>query len=196
MSWEWVASLSTAVVGLAGIAATWLTARASRVDQRNMILVQHEQATTAALKETRRNAYAAFVTSLYNVISIGLFMGDSNITEAIKVGGELHRSLAEVGIVGSDAIIELAEHAVTEALEYLAAVFQEEKEASGVEEKKAAIDATIFILERLMADDLGIRTHPALEQALRNLGTLESGSQVIDYLRQWRQGTRAKQGGE
>jgi hypothetical protein len=195
MSWEWVSSLSTAVVGLAGIAATWLIARASRVDQRNMILVQHEQARTAALRETRLEAYAKFVTSLYNVISVGLFMGDSNITEAIKVAGELRRSLAEVGIVGNDAIIQLSVAATTEALEYLAAVFQEENEESRVQEKKSAIDGTIFILERLMADDLGIRTHPALKQALRDLGTVESGSKVIEYLRQRRQGTRAEQGG-
>jgi predicted LPLAT superfamily acyltransferase len=74
MSSEWVAPTATAIVGLAGIAATWLTARSGRRDQQTLFEKQHQEAKEAALREAHRHSFAALS---------GTITGSTNLSGAV-----------------------------------------------------------------------------------------------------------------
>lgn len=173
MSWDWVAPTATAAVGIAGIAATWLTARASRIDQRNMILVQYKQAEEAALRETRRKAYATFSASLYEMITVASFALDPDFGKAEESLHSVTRSLAEVEILGSDAVRQSARQAAVKVIKYQAIALQNE-DGSGIPDTELQVDSNeaLYLLERLMASDLGISVTASMEEIKKNMETL------------------------
>jgi hypothetical protein len=66
MSWEWVAPVCTSAVGLAGIAATYYTARESRAAAARQLEEQRHAATEATLRADRLKAYSAFIQSFWD----------------------------------------------------------------------------------------------------------------------------------
>lgn len=64
MAWEWVAPTATAVVGLGGITATWLTARGGRQAQERLQESQRQENRALTLPQERRAAYGEFVAQL------------------------------------------------------------------------------------------------------------------------------------
>ena len=187
MSWDWVAPTATAAVGIAGIAATWLTARASRIDQRNMILVQYKQAEEAALRETRRKAYATFSASLYEMITVASFALDPDFGKAEESLHSVTRSLAEVEILGSDAVRQSARQAAVKVIKYQAIALQNE-DGSGIPDTELQVDSNeaLYLLERLMASDLGISVTASMEEIKKNMETLKQAAEVMGHRRRQR----------
>jgi hypothetical protein len=186
MTLEWIAPTATAVVGLAGIAATWLTARASRIDQRNMMLAQHSRESEGALRETRRNAYSAFLADLYRVFYSTSFVGFSAYTyeKDADVINDLFRSMAILHIIGSDVVRQLADQIIPQIFFWRG----ERIDNPGLEEtayKKTteSIKDSLYILERLMANDLGIPLNapPEIEEAVKHVKTLEDVNQILAH---------------
>ncbi len=195
MSWEWVASSATAAVGLAGIAATWLTARASRIDQRNMVLVQYEQATEATLRETRRKAYAALLADIYSLFhSVAyMHMPDFDIDADIALARNLSRSLAEVKILGSDVVRQLAGQAGARVLDFRAVELAKGPGGVVAAEPPEVVDELIYLLERVMASDLGIPVNARMEEAERNLKTLREATTIMGFRRSERENKRSSE---
>ncbi len=154
MTWEWLAP--TTAVGMAGIAATWLTARASRIDQRNMVLVQYEQAEKATLREKRREAYARLIADLYSMFHSAAFPHIPDRSEDLSLVHDLSRSRAEARILGRDAVRQLAEQLVPQVLRYTASVLEKEREDDDCRKMRKGLNGQLYVLERLMASDLGI----------------------------------------
>jgi hypothetical protein len=65
MAWEWVAPVCTAVVGLGGIVATYLTGRESRDSAAKQADEQRRSTADAALRADRLKAYSEFVAAFW-----------------------------------------------------------------------------------------------------------------------------------
>ena len=195
MSWEWVASTATAAVGLAGIAATWLTARASRIDQRNMVLVQYEKTAEATLRDTRRKAYATLLADIYSLFQSVPFMHMPNFSENtdITLVDNLSRSLAEVRILGSDVVRQLAGQAAAHVLEFRAAAHKNADGSVVTTEILEAVNDSLYLLERMMAGDLGIPVNATMEEAERNIKTLEEATTIMAFRHGERQKKRSSE---
>jgi hypothetical protein len=193
MTWEWVAPTATAAVGLAGIAATWLTARASRIDQRNMVLIQYEQAAEATLRETRRKAYATLLADLHSVFHSAAFTSVPGYSEDVSLEHDLSRSLAEARILGSDAVRQLAEQIVPKVLRYKAERIKARDESITYyeyQETRTGINGLLYVLERLMASDLGIPVTGTMEEWKKQVGTLKDAYDVLEDRRNQGRGAR------
>jgi hypothetical protein len=179
MSWEWVGPVATAAVGLAGIAATWFSARLSRGDQRQMILVQQQHATEMALQEMRRNAYATFISNVYSMTAVSADTNDQAAADRVLAAAhDLARSLAEVRILGSDAIGELAGQVTDDTLRFRVKHLEAIQKGTAVDEEAGkAMGDRRSRLEHLMAVDLGIKdkTSPGKSQNL----TAATNSDVV-----------------
>jgi hypothetical protein len=64
MAWEWVGPVATAAVGIAGIGATWLTARDQRGQQLDLLQREHAQQRRLRADEDRRRIYAEVLGGL------------------------------------------------------------------------------------------------------------------------------------
>ena len=178
MSLEWVAPTATAAVGLAGIAATWLTARASRIDQRNAALIQQKQITEEVLKDKRREAYATYLGNLYRVIDVTFWKHvadfDQNVTSAIN---EMHHSLAIVNLLGSDWVRQLSEQVASNVIGLVQEGSKEAGEAGEAHADSTEIVKTmLYMLERLMASDLGIPATAPSEEVIKHAETIRDAS--------------------
>jgi len=189
MTLEWIAPTATAAVGLAGIAATWLTARASRIDQRNMVLTQYEQTKDAALRETRRKAYATLLANLYSVSHSAAFVNvpGYNPDKDIALVYDLSRSLAEVKIIGSDPVRQLADQVAARAIGYKGSVLANENEDDAQQKMRDSLRTTLYILERLMASDLGIPVSDAIEEWERPIQTNKDTFDMMKVKREYRE---------
>jgi len=192
MTWEWVAPTATAAVGLAGIAATWLTARAGRIDQQNMVRTQYEQAGEAALRETRRNAYGALLADLYGTLQSAAFSDSVDYGNDVNVDADrvhalnLSRSLAEVKIVGTDMVRQLADTVTSRIL-----IFKAQAIEGGVKsvspDTSDALNEYLYLLERLMANDLGIPVSTKLEESDSVINVMYEASTILEHKRYLRQ---------
>jgi hypothetical protein len=165
MSSDWVAPIATAIVGLAGITATWLTARSSRRDQQALHERQHREAKEAALRDARRNAFAALSGTLTNIIWYSTAR-IPEIDQSDELRGELSRSLAEVQIMGGEAVRQLAAQTSAAALRFLAGVM-EGCEQDSKDELSSQAWGYLNLLQRTMASDLGIAPGSSLEDMKR-----------------------------
>ena len=158
MTWEWVAPVAGAAVGLAGIVAGWLTAHASRTDQRNLILAQQQHATEMALREMRQKAYANFIGNVYSVTAATATVDDQAAHDrAIAAVHDLARSLAEVRILGSDVIGELAGQVTRDTISFQVKSIEAKQQGTNVDKQAGKeLGDKRSRLERLMAADLGV----------------------------------------
>jgi hypothetical protein len=163
MSLEWVGTVCTAAVGLAGIAATWLTARANRIDQRNLLLAQQRHAAEMALKETRRKTYGQFLSNVYRMTDASIaaiHTEEPDLVEARDIASDIYQTLAEVRIIGSKEVRALASQVSAGVLRHHAAVLEENASNESVDEEiENNLRKKQSQLERLMATDLGIPSH-------------------------------------
>ena len=191
MTWEWVAPTATAVVGLAGIAATWLTARASRIDQRNIILSQYEQTGKATLQGMRREAYARLLADLYSVFHSAAFVHIPNEDRDLSLTHDLSRSLAEAKILGTDAIRQLADQVVPNVLQYKGTALAKVSCQGDVFKKmRSRINTDLYVLERLMAKDLGIPVSDPMEEWENTIETIKNAYAILEVKRNEKQRTR------
>lgn len=179
MSWEWVAPVATAAVGIAGIAATWLSARLGRADQHSLIIVQQQHAVDMALREMRRKAYVEFISNVYGITS--MTAAARNETEGLRGLDAVHdltRALAEVRILGSDAVRELAPKVAKDTLSFQALLF--ESKPTGAMDKAAGKEFgdRRARLEMLMAADLGIMAQLSPGNITQSLTTIPDSSEV------------------
>jgi hypothetical protein len=165
MSSEWVASTATAIVGLAGIAATWLTARSSRHDQQTMLERQHQETREAELREARRSSFTALSGTITNVIWSAEFP-TQEVDQIDELRRELSRSLAEVQILGGEAVRQLAGRASAASLRFLANSM-EGCERDRKDELSLQARSYLNLLQRIMAGDLGIPPGSSVEEIVR-----------------------------
>jgi hypothetical protein len=181
MAWEWVSPIATATVGLGGIAATWLTARAARIDQTKLLRAQLEESRAAALRDARRESFAALSANISDLITYASFANEtSDPTESKPAVHELARALAEVQILGSEAIRQIASQVVVLVLSYLAERLKGGKKADAVG-LVAKIHDSLYILQRIMATDLGLALGSSAEEIARTVATLEHAADDIKY---------------
>jgi hypothetical protein len=167
MSSQWVAPTATAIVGLAGIAATWLTARSGRRDQQALFERQYQEDREAALRDARRNAFVALTGTITSIIWYGTGQ-TPKIRESFRLQRELSRSLAEVQLMGGEAVRQLAARTSAAALRFLAGAMEEcSEERKG--ELRVEAQGGLSLLQRTMASDLGIPPGSSVEEIKRSL---------------------------
>lgn len=181
MSLEWVAPTATAFVGLAGIAATWLTSRAGRADQREMVRIQHEHASETAIRDMRRDVYAAFAASAYEAIHVMMLESGFDTDEFVVASQKITLRLAEVRIVGSDLVRQAADNVASAILRLQGGCLEKGKGDPEVKELNDTVNDLLYILERLMASDLGIDPYVSVEESNRNVSTLKYAMDMIQY---------------
>jgi len=177
MSYEWVGVVATAAVGLAGITATWLLARANRADQIILLRMQHEEARKAALRETKRRAYGELSANLSALALYAAMHSQHDEERTTSIVQELMRSLGTVEVLGSPLVIQMAPQVTAKAMELLAGAL-----AGNIEhpsEWDSGIKNQLFMLRRLMANDLGISTDPSLDEVKGDIDTLKAAEALL-----------------
>jgi hypothetical protein len=160
MSWEWVGPITTAVVGLAGITGTWLTGRAARIEQRELLQLQHKEGQASALRSDQGKVYAELCANMYDLVNLLLFP-DLDDEKMVFTTNALSRSLAKVQLFGSRTVSQLAERAVAESLRCAASALREEvNKTTPIGE----IRGHIRVLQNVMASNLGISLEHSPEE--------------------------------
>jgi hypothetical protein len=172
MSWEWIGPVATAIVGLAGIAGTWLTGRAARHDQRDLFRMQYDEARESFVRETRRRAFIEFTANLHGLLlycSTPLKMVSDEVFTSSQ--HELIRSYSEVKLLGHDLVRQHAQHAISAVTDLsLAKLANEDQEK--LTKLQTKLQNIIFMLERLMAADLGIPVNRSGDERNKDIDTI------------------------
>jgi hypothetical protein len=185
MAYEWVGVVATAAVGLAGIAATWMLARANRVDQVRLLRLQHEEERKAALLDTKRKAYGELSANLSALILYAKVPGYDG-ADIQSLVSDLMRSLGEVEVLGSPSIIQLAPQVTEEVIRFLGLAVVSKEAMLNNKDRLAqwsnSVSARLFFMRRLMANDLGISTQHSMEEIEDEVDTLKLAEELL-YLK-------------
>ena len=169
MSWEWIGPVATAIVGLAGIAGTWLTGQAARHDQRDLLRMQYDEARESFVRETRRRVFTEFTANLHDLLfktSLpSKMVNNEQFTSSLQ---GLMRSYSEVQLLGHDIVRQHAHHILTTVSELSLARLRNEDQ----EKLETKLQALNFTLERLMAADLGIPVNRSSDESKKDFDTI------------------------
>jgi hypothetical protein len=178
MSYEWVGVVATATVGLAGIAATLLLARANRADQVRLLRLQHEEERKAALLDTKRKSYGELSANI-NVVMLCVVHAEADLQEIQSCVHALMRSIGEVELLASEPVRQVLQQVAARILKILGEAIIGENQS----EMYASIQHQHFILRRLMANDLGISSWSSIDEQKDVINTLRY-TETVSALRE------------
>lgn len=152
----------------------------------------YEQVGEAALRETRRKAYGALLADLYGTFHSAAFSNlldysnDATIESDRAHVANLSHSLAEVKILGSDMVRQLATTVTSRILINKAQAIEGGIESVD-EEASNGIGDFLYLLERLMANDLGIPVSLKLEESDSVMNVMYEATAILEHKRKLRQ---------
>ena len=173
MSWEWIGPVATAIVGLAGIAGTWLTGRAARHDQRDLFKMQYDEARESFVRETRRQVFTEFTANLHRLL-LNFSMPSKMVSDEAIISSlhDLMRSYSGVKLLGHDLLRQHAQHSIAAVTELSLAKLANEEDQEKLTKLEAKLQTITFMLERLMAADLGIPVNRSGDEMTKDIDTV------------------------
>ncbi len=118
---------------------------------------------------------------------------DFNVDADMTLVDNLSCSLAKVRILGSDVVRQLAGRAAAHVLEFRAAMLEKERSSVDTAEIPEVVNESLFLLERMMASDLGISVNATMEEAERDIKTLTEATTIMAFRRSQRQKKRSSE---
>lgn len=208
MTEQWIASVATAAVGLAGIAATWITGRSARLDQQTALQSQQRENRITTLRAERLSAYSrltGYIAELHYITHQSSLISrrreekadeddldpwvewaDSKASPLMQ---QVFRSFSEVQIIASPEVAALANKAVTDAIRFLAYSGDNNDRKGNAKTTITKARASLVLLQKAMASDLNqtVRSEEATGRAETDHKTSDVNKRLTAFLRRTRQ---------